>query len=947
MFNEFFFYNLKHQLLLFLSFLSLCNYTLIAQTNTIEINAKLDDKKDLLKIQQKVIYHNKSNVDLTTIFLHNWANSFKNNKTPLSKRLVDDYKKSFHFAKAKNKGYSKIHNLTINQKQVTILKKQPDIIQVFLNQVLKPKDSLILHTTYTVKIPNEKFTKYGKTKTGYHLRFWHITPAVYQRKWHLMSNLNMDDLYEDLADYAINIKIPKKYVLKSNLHQVRKKGITNTNYSLKGKKKKDIILHIDSLKKFITFKTKNKRIKTDLFLKTIPKDTTTKIIVKQIKFIENFLGKNPHQELLVDATTINKNSLHEIYGIPKWLNAFPKNFKWEISFFNALTKKYIEDILIQNKRTDYWLTNGLETFLMIKYIQKKYPNTTVLGKFSNYWPLKTYNIAKLKQNDKYSLVYQFSARKFYDQALTTPADSLSNFNRKIVSPYKAGLGLVYLQNFIGGDTLINSLKEFYSKNQLKLSNSNGFKEILTKNTSKDLQWFFNDYIKTSKKIDYKISEIKNKKDSDSLEITIKNKRDFSSPIAIYGIRDKKIQFKKWIDGTKSSKVVKIKKGYFDKIALNYENTYPEYNSLDNFRKINNTILNKPFQFRFFKDIENPYYNQLFYYPDFNYNLYDGLILGTNINNKSLVKHNFEWSLTPNFGTKSKKFTGSYSFNYNHFFKESSIYKIRYSFNGSSFNYRKNLKYTKFSPSITFQFKRKSLRKNGSKSLITRLISVNKETEIDKPKEESDKYNIFNIRYIHSKYDAIKSTRYAVNTEFNSSFSKITSDYRYREFFSEDKSFELRFFGGLFIHNNSKGDYFSFGLNRGSDYLFEQNLFGRSESQGLFSQQFVVDQAGFKSKFKKPYFSNQFISSINTSISIYKNIEFYNDFALLKNKNYSPNFFYANGIRLNFLPNIFEFYLPIYTNEGFEIGKESYASKIRFIISTNIDRIYNFLRRGLL
>ena len=110
---------------------------------------------------------------------------------------------------------------------------------------------------------------------------------------------------------------------------------------------------------------------------------------------------------------------------------------------------------------------------------------------------------------------------------------------------------------------------------------------------------------------------------------------------------------------------------------------------------------------------------------------------------------------------------------------------------------------------------------------------------------------------------------------------------------------------------------------------------------------MVDQAGFKSKFKKPYFSNQFISSINTSISIYKNIEFYNDFALLKNKNYSPDFFYANGIRFNFLPNIFEFYLPIYTNEGFEIGKESYASKIRFIISTNIDRIYNFLRRGLL
>ena len=39
------------------------------------------------------------------------------------------------------------------------------------------------------------------------------------------------------------------------------------------------------------------------------------------------------------------------------------------------------------------------------------------------------------------------------------------------------------------------------------------------------------------------------------------------------------------------------------------------------------------------------------------------------------------------------------------------------------------------------------------------------------------------------------------------------------------------------------DYFSFGLNRSSDYLFEQNLFGRSENRGLFSQQFVISDGG--------------------------------------------------------------------------------------------------------
>ncbi len=927
----------------------MCCYSIIAQTNSIDINARLDVENDLLKIQQKTIFHNNSSKNLNAVFLHNWANSFKNNDTPLGQRFVEDYKKDFYFSKEKERGFTKIHNLTVDHQQVSFKEKQghQDIIEVLLNKTLEPKDSIVLSTTYTIKIPNAKYTGYGKTKTGYHLRFWHIIPAVYNKKWHLMSNLNIDDLYQNLTDYKININVPKEYTVESNLYQYETKKENYIEYYLVGGRKKDIILNIDTRNRFTSFKTKDKEIKTDAYLKSIPNTTTSKIINKQIDFIEDYLGKHPHTEIFVDANTINKNSLHEIYGLPRWLKPFPKNFRWEINFFKALTKKYIDDVLILNQRNDYWLTDGLQTFLMMEYMKKYYPNTTILGKYSKYWPLRIYNIAKLKQNDKYAFVYQFSARKFYDQALNIPADSLSNFNRKIVSKYKAGLGLLYLKDYIGGDTLKNSLKEYYSRKQLKLSSSSFFAKVLQKNTSKNLNWFFNDYIKTNKKIDYKIDKIKYSNNKDSLEVTIKNKRSFSAPIALYGIEKKKIKYKKWIPAIDSSKTIKIKNGDFNKLALNYENIYPEYNSLDNFRNTNNSLINKPLQFRFFKDVENPYYSQLFYYPDFKYNLYDGLILGVNINNQSVVNHNFEFSLTPNYSTKSRNFTGSYSFSYNHFLKESKIYKIRYGIRGSNFHYAPELEYNTFSPFVSFQFRRNSLRENGLQLLIARMISVNKEILASKPKEDSDKYNIINLRYIHSKFSAINRTLYAVNAEFNSNFSKISTDIRYRRFFSTDQSFDIRFFGGYFLSNKTEGDYFSFGLNRGSDYLFEQNLFGRSENEGIFSQQFIIGQGGFKSKFSEPQFSNQLITSLNTSVSVWKWAEVYNDFAMLKNKNTSPKFFYENGIRLNLVPNIFEFYFPIYTNEGFEVTKEAYPTKIRFIITTNIDRIYNFLRRGLL
>ena len=446
---------------------------------------------------------------------------------------------------------------------------------------------------------------------------------------------------------------------------------------------------------------------------------------------------------------------------------------------------------------------------------------------------------------------------------------------------------------------------------------------------------------------YKIKKVKFTKNRDSLLVTIKNKRNTTAPAALYGIYKKKIISKTWVTNIDSTKTVKIKLGNFNKLALNYEQIYPEHNSLDNFRNINNNILNKPLQLRFYKDVENPYYNQLFYYPDVKYNLYDGLILGVTFNNQPIIEHNFDFRITPNYSTKSQNLTGSFSLGYNHFFKESSIYKIKYGLSGSNFHYAPELSYNTFYPFFTVQFRRNTLRDVGSRFLLGRLIYVNKEVHKDSIKTLKDNYKVFNLRYVHSKPTVINRLQYAVNAEYSTHFSKLSTDIRFRKFFDEDRSLNLRFFGGLFTHNTTNDNYFSFGLNRGSDYLFEQNLFGRSESSGFFSQQFVIADGGFKSNFDKPYFANQYIASINTSVSIWKWAELYNDVAILKNKNETPNYFYENGIRLNFIPNIFEFYFPIYTNQGFEVTKEAYPSKVKFIITTNLDQIYNFFRRGIL
>lgn len=920
------------------------------QDNKIQIKASLDTLQHTIQIHQKIVYYNKTSKSLNNLYLHNWPNSFKSNKTPLGKRFVEDYKKDFYFTENKNRGYSKIifFRSKTNSIAYKTLSDQQDIIKVSFEKALQPNDSIVINTAYSVKLPNAKFTGYGKTYNGYHLRFWYIAPAVYKNGWQLMSNLNMDDLFEDVTDFVIDINIPKNYFLQSNLYQYKTEKNKTNNYYLVGKKRKDIILNISKNKRrFKDFHCNNLIIKTDIFDKNLGYKSTNKIINRQVKFIENFIGKHPHTEILVDANTVNKNSLRDLYGIPNWLKPYPENFKWETRFFKALVSKYIDDVLILNKRSDYWLSEGIQTFLIMEYINKYYPEVTVFGRFSKLWGFRNYNLAKLKQNDKYPFLYQFSARRFYDQPLITKADSLSNFNRKVISPYKAGLGLRYLQDFLGDKALRQSFQKFYREHRLKLTSSKAFENILRENTDSNLDWFFNDYIKTSKKIDYKIKKVAYLKDEDSVAITIKNKRNMTAPVSLYAVKDKHIKSKTWITGVDSTKTVKIKANGFNKLALNYENIYPEYNSLNNFKNINNAIISKPIQFRFYKDVEDPYYNQIFFKPNIKYNFYDGVILGVNFNNRPIIKHNFEFSITPNYAFKSQNLTGSFSLSYNQFLEKSKIYKIRYGVSGSNFHYAPELAYNTFSPFVNIQFRRNTLRDVGVEFLLSRIVYVNREIQSTQQAIESDRYGILNFRYVYSKPNVIRRLQYALNSEFGNNFTKFSADFRYLKFFNEDQSFNIRLFGGFFLNNSSQGDYFSFGLNRSSDYLFEQNLFGRSERSGLFSQQFVISDGGFKSFYNQPSFANQLMFSANTSVSVWRWAEIYNDVAMLKNKGEGTRFFYENGIRLNFIPNIFELYFPIYTNEGFEVTEKAYPSKIRFIITSSLDRIYNFVRRGLL
>ena len=177
------------------------------------------------------------------------------------------------------------------------------------------------------------------------------------------------------------------------------------------------------------------------------------------------------------------------------------------------------------------------------------------------------------------------------------------------------------------------------------------------------------------------------------------------------------------------------------------------------------------------------------------------------------------------------------------------------------------------------------------------------------------------------------------------FGKIALNYEYRKLYESNRQINLRFYFGSFIYNNNDptSDYFSFALDRPTDYLFDYNYLGRSEASGIYSQQLIIAEGGFKSKLETP-FANQWMTTMNFSTTIWRYIQGYTDFGIVKNKFSNMKFVYDSGIRLNLVTDYFEVYFPIYSNLGWEIGNPGYDERIRFLFTVDPKSLLGLFRR---
>ena len=923
--------NMKY---IFFSFFLLKLFVVSSQQTKYLIDAKLNSNNNEISINQEIIFENKSNIDLNELYLNDWSNSYSSTESQLAHRLAEEYDRSFYFSNKAKRGSTKIEYITAYNKKViwNRIENQNDIIKIPLSKPLNIGDTIKLNLIYKVKIADDKFTGYGiKDVNEYFLKDWFISVCpIIKNNWIKNSNLDLEELSRFPSDFEIKWTIPNNLYINSNLYS-REPSITNESKKITfyGKKFSDIQFHITTEKKYKSIKTSLINFVTDINSMDLSKNQELNNFTKIDEFISSKLGPYPHSKMLISQIEYNKNPNYGLSLLPDYLRPYNDSFFHEISILKVYLTQYLSERLQLDYRHNYWIFEGVLTYMTIKYIEYFYPDYKILGKVPEIPFIKTilkgYNLSKMKFNDGFLESYEFMLRNNNHQSPLTSKDRLIKFNDEISTPGYLGVGFKFLDNYIGESNLLNLIMGIFDKPV----DFSIIKKSFVSGTSKDINWFFEDYLNDRKSIDFKFEYINVSDESITLKVIEKSNKKIPYKIGL--IKDDSLISYKWID-KKFSDEIKFTNINPDFIGINSDIKFPEKNHRNNFKKINNSFNWKSLDFKFVKDLENPKKNQLFYNPITDFNAYDGLILGFRLHNKTFKNKPSSVNIIPLYSSLEKKLIGTIQGIYNFHNEESSNFLTQISLRTQTYHYAPNLRYSTYKPTLNFVFRPDDFRSDIRKLLSFSWLSVNRDRSSSVQTDPN--YGIGIIEYMYSGKGAIKYKTFKSQLQLSKIFSKLTFTAEYRRILKNARQISLRLFIGKFLNYDylSYDKFFDFSLNRASDYLFEYNYLGRSEEKGIYSQQFIMSEGGFKSKFLNPL-ANDYIVSSNLGIGLWKWVELYADFGISKNIGSLPRGYYDSGIRLNLLPDFLEIFLPIQSSENqIEFNNKNYLSSLRFVIA---------------
>ncbi|MBL7882857.1 MAG: hypothetical protein JNL69_02225, partial [Bacteroidia bacterium] len=564
-----------------------------------------------------------------------------------------------------------------------------------------------------------------------------------------------------------------------------------------------------------------------------------------------------------------------------------------------------------------------------------------------------------------------------DQAIETPAQEYTELNYGGIVYSKTAVAFDYLMAYLGESMMDKCMQEYFKLWHFKHPQPADLKAVFENVSGKDLSWFFNDMINSTKKLDYKITSVHHNRDN-TYNIGIKNVGSIKAPVIVQGIKDNKIVGELVYDGFTGKQSLSFPPANVDYFKIDYLEVSPDVNRNNNrikakgvFKKI------EPLKIQFLGSIDNPDKTQLFWTPVAAWNNYNKWMFGVALYNNLLPQKKFEFELMPLYSHSTNDFSGYAHLMYNIFPNQTFFQKIAIGGTYSRYAYTNRIydrNFNKYAPELFVEFKKSNLRAKFKSTLRYRNITIIADdytsvlSGMDIDYIETKRKSVFNdLTYLLTKSDAVQPYSIALNVQHGGQKNyytsaiidemtkvSVTAKYSYK-YSKKNKSFDARLFAGTFVGTNkTNAGAYRFRLSgfRGyQDYMYDNVFLGRTETDGVLANQFVENEGAFK--FYSPVGqSAEWLVALNLKSSLgnmklplclYADIGTTGADGIL-----NEGVLYNAGVCVSIVKNIFEVYFPVLISKDFENYKKAngikYPETIRFTLNLNMINPFDLIRK---
>lgn len=896
------------------------------------IQVKLDVQKKQLKGHWEMLYVNNSFDDLNRIYIHLWANAYKNSSTAFAQES-DRYKGMLDaFSGSIDSLDFKVGEKSLEWTTDTA-NGYEDIAILYLTEPLKAGDSIKITSPFKIQMP-PVLSRMGYRNGTFQVSQWYPKPAVYdQDGWHPMYYLDQGEFYSEFGSYDVFIEVPSDYVVAATgdlqdtqekkwlkdrakaSREVIRKYLDTTGifepYINDGSLFKSHYNHVPSdewktlhykaenvhdfaffadrtwLVRDRTFYLENGQ-KVQGYVMNYPKyigiwQKAVDNLEDAIKWYSQKVGPYPYSTISVVEGALNAGGGME-YPTVGLIGSNQGNAqKVEQTIVHEVGHNWFYGILASNERDHPYMDEGLNSFYERWYLDEKYD-----GQFHYVDSRILRALFGTDVIDFDEVMYYYQAKRMADQPMNLGAEKYTALNYGSVVYYKSAVVFNYLKEYLGEAVFDSVMQGYYKDWQFKhpqpMDLNNAFSIV-----KKDLGFFFDDILKETAILDYKLVGMGEKtvtKDGKRFkELMIKNKGQIQGPFSVSSIKNDTIVETIWFEGFFGSQSVLFpysKK--VDAYQIDAEGVLPDINNNNNYYRVKGWMKHADgIRLRPLFNIEDPRRKEIVFAPMLGYNASDKLMLGLGAYNGFMYEKPFEITVAPLVGSGSQEFNGTGRLAFNIKAAEgSSVRNMVVGMNLTTFNYglyaqdldgdgfddSDPMRFIKFMPFARFNFRNNNLKSNVVTYLMFRSVFLNKEVGSIDAITRTDQVqnfgmNVLSLDFFKQDYRSFNPYKVKVGIEMGDAFVKTQLDWtRTFSYLKNGKGLEMRMFFGHFLmdyrHLREGEEVWDFtdiqyhiaGGSGSNDYLFDQvfvdrSITGQNIGASMWTQHRYVKDGGFR------------------------------------------------------------------------------------------------------